>query len=155
MGALAASGQSLAPAEALPGLVEAEQLFAGMGDVRSAMLAVYLHAALMQRVAPSEDRTPLLQRMRAFQQADWSPRERNFAAWTEAVNAHGHGDLAAFRAFCAANLERARASDVRAEAWIAAFGLGQALWALGEHQEPHARDGRQAQLHRRQLVCKF
>ncbi len=134
VGALAAYGQSLPPAEALPGLVQAEQVYARLGDGRSAMLAVYLNAALMQRVAPSEDRTPLLARMRGFEQADWSPRERNFAAWTEAVNAHGHGDLGAFRDFCAADLERARASDDRAEAWVAAFGLGQALWALGEHE---------------------
>ncbi len=138
VGALAAYGQSLPPAEALPGLVEAEQLYAGLGDGRSAMLAVYLNAALTQRIAPSEDRTPLLARMRAFEQADWSLRERNFAAWTEAVNAHGHGDLGAFRDFCAADLDRARAGDDRAEAWVAAFGLGQALWALGDHER--ARD---------------
>ena len=72
--------------------------------------------------------------MRAFEQADWSPRERNFAAWTEAVNAHGHGDLPTFRDFCQGDLDRARASDDPAEAWVAAFGLGQALWSLGEHQ---------------------
>ena len=134
VGSLAAYGQSLAPAEALPWLKEAEQTFARLGDGRSAMLALYLHAALMQRVAPQADRTPLLTRMRAFEQADWSPRERNFAAWTEAVNAHGHGDLPTFRDFCQGDLDRARASDDPAEAWVAAFGLGQALWSLGEHQ---------------------
>lgn len=132
VGALAAYSQSLPPAEALPWLDEAEQSFARLGDGRSAMLALYLHAALMQRVAPTQDRSPLLARMRAFEMPDWSPRERNFAAWTEAVNAHGHGDLIAFRAFCVDDLARARASDDRAEAWIAAFGLGQALWSLGE-----------------------
>ena len=132
VGALAAYGQSLPPAEALPWLEEAEQAFARLGDRRSAMLAVYLHAALMQRLAPTADRGPLLARMRAFEQADWSLRERNFSAWTEAVNAHGHGDLLAFRDFCVGDLERARVSDDRAEAWVAAFGLGQALWSLGE-----------------------
>lgn len=132
VGALAAYGQMLPPADALPSLVLAEQAYAGLGDGRSAMLALYLHAALLQRMAPTEDRSPLLQRMRAFEQPDWSARERNFAAWTEAVNAHGHGDLATFRDFCASDLARARAEDDRAEAWVAAFGLGQALWALGE-----------------------
>jgi predicted ATPase/DNA-binding winged helix-turn-helix (wHTH) protein len=134
LGALAAYGQSLPPADALPWLEEAEQQFARLGDGRSAMLAVYLIAALNQRVAPHHDRTPLLRRMRALEQPDWSPRERNFAAWTEAVNAHGHGDLLAFRDFCAGDLERARTGDDRAEAWVAAFGLGQALWALGEQR---------------------
>lgn len=134
LGALAAYGQTLPPAEALPWLREAEQTFTVQGDGRSAVLALYLHAALVQRMAPLEDRTPLLLRMRALERADWSARERNFAAWTEAVNAHGHGDLITFRDFCIADLERARASDDRAEAWVAAFGLGQALWALGEHE---------------------
>ncbi len=132
VGALAAYGQSLAPADALPWLAEAEQSFDRLGDGRSAMLAVYLQAALMQRIAPTADRSPLLVRMRAFEQPDWTPRERNFAAWTEAVNAHGHGDLQAFRDFCRSDLERARASDDPAEAWVAAFGLGQALWSLGD-----------------------
>jgi hypothetical protein len=134
VGALAAYGQSLPPAEALPWLQEAETEFARQGDGRSAVLALYLHAALAQRMAPLDDRTPLLARMRAFEQADWSPRERNFAAWTEAVNAHSRGDLVAFRDFCVGDLERARASDDRAEAWVAAFGLGQALWSLGERE---------------------
>ena len=134
VGALAAYGQSLAPADALPWLDEAEQTFARLGDGRSAMLALYLHAALLQRVAPEADRTLLLTRMRAFEQTDWSPRERNFALWTEAVNAHGHGNLPSFRDFCQGDLDRARASGDHAEAWVAAFGLGQALWSLGERQ---------------------
>lgn len=133
-GALAAYSQSLPPAEALPGLDEAERIYTQQGQPRQAMLALYLNAALNQRMAPGGDRTPLLLRMRALQQPDWSLRERNFAAWTEAVNAHGHGDLQAFRDFCAEDLARARASDDRAEAWVAAFGLGQALWTLGERQ---------------------
>jgi predicted ATPase/DNA-binding winged helix-turn-helix (wHTH) protein len=134
VGSLAAYGQSVAPADALPWLDEAGQTFARQGDGRSAMLALYLHAALLQRMAPEADRTPLLTRMRAFEQADWSPRERNFAAWTEAVNAHGHGDLPTFRDFCQGDLQRAQASGDHAEAWVAAFGLGQALWSLGERQ---------------------
>ena len=132
VGALAAYGQSMPPAEAFPWLDEAEQVFTRLGDGRSAMLALYLHAALQQRIAPTGDRTPLLERMRALERPDWSARERNFAAWTAAVNAHGHGDLQAFRDFCADDLARARASDDQAEAWVAAFGLGQALWTLGE-----------------------
>lgn len=132
VGALAAYGQSLPPAEAFPWLDEAERLFTAQGDHRSAMLALYLHAALKQRVAPTEDRGPLLARMQALAQPDWTAREHNFAAWTAAVNAHGHGDLIAFRDFCADDLARARAGDDRAEAWVAAFGLGQALWTLGE-----------------------
>jgi len=132
VGALAAYGQSMPPAEAFPWLDEAEQVFTRLGDGRSAMLALYLHAALQQRIAPTGDRTPLLERMRALERPDWSARERNFAAWTAAVNAHGHGDLQAFRDFCADDLARARASDDLAEAWLAAFGLGQALWTLGE-----------------------
>ncbi len=132
VGALAAYGQTLPPAAALPGLEAAEQSFVALGDGRSAMLALYLIAALNQRVAPTQDRTPLLARMRALEQSDWSPRERNFAGWTDAVNAHGHGDVLAFRDFCIGDLERARASDDRAEAWVAAFGLGQASWTLGD-----------------------
>jgi predicted ATPase/DNA-binding winged helix-turn-helix (wHTH) protein len=137
IGALAAYGQALAPAEAFAWLEEAERGFTGTGDARSAMLALYLHAALLQRVAPSDDRSALLARMRALEQPDWSARERNFAAWTEAVNAHGRGDLQTFCDFCVDDLQRARASDDRAEAWVAAFGLGQALWLLGERERAH------------------
>ncbi len=133
VGSLAAYAQSMPPADALPWLEQAERLFTAQGDPRSAMLALYLNAALMQRIAPHADRQALLARMRALEQPDWSLRERNFAAWTEAVNAHGRGDLQAFRDFCALDLQRARAADDKAEAWVAAFGLGQALWTLGEH----------------------
>lgn len=132
VGSLAAYAQSMPPAEALPWLEEAEQVFTAQGEGRLALLALYLHAALLQRVAPQGDRSALLARMRALEQPGWSLRERNFAAWTEAVNAHGRGDLQAFRDFCALDLQRARDTDDRAEAWVAAFGLGQALWTLGE-----------------------
>lgn len=135
VGAFAAYGQSLPPAEAFPWLEEAEQTFAAQGEGRSAMLALYLHAAMKQRIAPTEDRSALLARMRALERPDWLPRERNFAAWTAAVNAHGHGDVQTFREFCAEDLARARAGDDLAEAWLAAFGLGQALWILGEREQ--------------------
>jgi predicted ATPase/DNA-binding winged helix-turn-helix (wHTH) protein len=135
LGALAAYAQSMPPAEAMPWLDEAERLFIAEGDARSAMLALYLHAALRQRTDPHSDRQPLLVRMRALEQPDWTPRERNFAAWTAATIAHGRGDLQAFRSFCAEDLARAKAADDHAEAWLAAFGLGQALWILQERAQ--------------------
>lgn len=132
---LAVMAQRLAPDEVWPEVAPAITWFEANDEPERALLGLYQQIHLATRLQRPIDVVAQVQRMRALERPGWSGRARSFATWAEALEAYVAADAPRYARLCRTELERAQADADESSAWLAAYGLAQALWIGGACDE--------------------
>lgn len=132
---LGAIAMLLPAAQGLAAARRAVRWAATRGDAVRETYALYLEHTLMARAEPAADRQPVLARMAALREPQWSPLLRRFGRSARAYEARLAGRHAEYLAFNREELARCRELGATWEAWSAAIGLMLAQHDAGQLPE--------------------
>ena len=128
LGVLAVHGMLVAPAAAEPVLLEAVRLHREGGDAVGETFNLYLLSQLLLRLTRPAELAPLLLRMQALEQPDWSPLRRRYARWLAALVWRNAGNGQRYRDFCVDEITLLQQLGDDQGVWAARHAL-----ALAEH----------------------
>ena len=129
---LASPGLVIDPSEGLAAAERAWPLLRGRGQIGPAMYVLHHAGHLTMRLRRNGRCTELTAEIRAIEPPAANLYERRLAGWLDALQARVVGLVEPYNRFCAEMLQQSRARGDGPEAWIAAMGLGQALYLQGQ-----------------------
>jgi len=127
-GVLAVHGMLGESAAAEPVLLKSVRLHREGGDAVGEYFNLYLLSQLMLRPSRAAELAPLLLRMQALEQPDWSPLRRRYARWLEALSWRSAGNGQRYRDFCVDEIALLQELGDEQGVWAARHAL-----ALAEH----------------------